>query len=133
MSIRVKVQSRCCYNFDFSSMYVVNTWIYFVSSQSWERWLYINVNILAHCEMALFYLKIIIRNNLHRYLNCWHILLIDLKMTNLLTLVFIIYFYFIQVYASTSSEECSRDSAGYSLSKPSGSVFPGSFYIQGKG
>ncbi|XP_032902771.1 transcription factor 12-like isoform X4 [Amblyraja radiata] len=34
------------------------------------------------------------------------------------------------VYASTSSEECSRDSAGYSLSKPSGSVFPGSFYIQ---
>ncbi|XP_072338589.1 transcription factor E2-alpha-like isoform X2 [Scyliorhinus torazame] len=34
------------------------------------------------------------------------------------------------VYASTSSEEYSRDSAGYSSSKPSGSVFPGSFYIQ---
>ncbi|XP_078054504.1 transcription factor 4-like isoform X6 [Mustelus asterias] len=34
------------------------------------------------------------------------------------------------VYASTSSEEYSRDSTGYSSSKPSGSVFPGSFYIQ---
>ncbi|XP_069784774.1 transcription factor 12-like isoform X2 [Narcine bancroftii] len=34
------------------------------------------------------------------------------------------------VYASTSNEEYSRDSAGYSSSKPSGSVFPGSFYIQ---
>ncbi|XP_041059802.1 transcription factor 12-like isoform X5 [Carcharodon carcharias] len=34
------------------------------------------------------------------------------------------------VYASTSSEEYSRDSAGYSSSKPSSSVFPGSFYIQ---
>ncbi|XP_038633509.1 transcription factor 4-like isoform X8 [Scyliorhinus canicula] len=34
------------------------------------------------------------------------------------------------VYASTSSEEYSRESAGYSSSKPSGSVFPGSFYIQ---
>ncbi|XP_067824377.1 transcription factor 4-like isoform X2 [Heptranchias perlo] len=34
------------------------------------------------------------------------------------------------VYASTSSEEYSRDSAGYSSSKLSGSVFPGSFYIQ---
>ncbi|XP_060702545.1 transcription factor 12-like isoform X3 [Hemiscyllium ocellatum] len=34
------------------------------------------------------------------------------------------------VYASTSSEEYSRDTSGYSSSKPSGSVFPGSFYIQ---
>ncbi|XP_072450181.1 transcription factor 12-like isoform X4 [Chiloscyllium punctatum] len=34
------------------------------------------------------------------------------------------------VYASTSSEEYSRDTSGYSSTKPSGSVFPGSFYIQ---
>ncbi|XP_043576613.1 transcription factor 12-like [Chiloscyllium plagiosum] len=34
------------------------------------------------------------------------------------------------VYASTSTEEYSRDTSGYSSSKPSGSVFPGSFYIQ---
>ncbi|XP_042198585.1 transcription factor E2-alpha isoform X1 [Callorhinchus milii] len=34
------------------------------------------------------------------------------------------------VYASTSSEEYSRESASYTSSKPSASVFPGSFYIQ---